>query len=673
MKIQIKQPVALHEKGEKKWNEDFILPAADKVNQNSRLFIISDGEGGKDVAYEASKLVALSFEKYFKSYPHDGNPDKEYLEKALRTAEGALTAYKEANPDEKEVASTLALIYIGESQVTMAWVGNSFVFFYDSSKKQLFSPNYSENNSGRIRDDDHKADIHIKVIPLDDIGENDYFLLASDGISEQADVNTLQTLLASAPEASPEFLLNEISNLASGFTNDNYSLYLIKVQSVDIPAAVSENIEQGAPTLVNNGATKTETFLKEKVVHENSDNGKLIRNLLAGALILILGALLTIAVISSRKSPYKKAMQTAESYFEKGDYLMAIKHYDEAIVYAEDEQNANNAKSRRTQAELKLQYTGDEAYSDIPPPSELTLSAEQYIEEGNERMKVGNYLGALNSYLKAKSKNESAGLESPPIPQDSVAIAHMRIGNKYFDEGNHEQALLHYEQVRKLLESPEINGEIAELQPLQGKIHISYQKTGRETDETDSIPMQQADQTPPISTSRSIASRSAGSTDTGESKNTSSNTDSNPGSASRRVSGINSDRIDPASESEMRKALSNGKRLYSQAKDQNSDYLFQQSALQLEQASPILDGSGAYLLAYMYHIGKGVEEDSKKALRYAQQAALKDWPAGHYLYAHLLLLRKYPRDSITARQSLKKASEQNFLEAINRLEALGSL
>jgi len=128
--------------------------------------------------------------------------------------------------------------------------------------------------------------------------------------------------------------------------------------------------------------------------------------------------------------------------------------------------------------------------------------------------------------------------------------------------------------------------------------------------------------------------------------------------------------LSPEDESRMRKALSDGKRFYSQAKSQDSDYLYRQSAIQLEQATTVLDGSGAYLLAYLYHMGMGVDVDNAKALKFAQKSALKNWPAGHYLYAHLLLLRNNPRDTITARQSLNRAAELNYLDAFKRLEEL---
>ena len=72
MKIQITQPVALYEKGEKEWNEDFIFPLFNEATLDEKLYIICDGEGGKDAGYVASKLVALSFAKYFTSTPPEG-------------------------------------------------------------------------------------------------------------------------------------------------------------------------------------------------------------------------------------------------------------------------------------------------------------------------------------------------------------------------------------------------------------------------------------------------------------------------------------------------------------------------------------------------------------------------------------------------------------------------
>ncbi|MEL6652889.1 MAG: hypothetical protein AAFQ87_18970, partial [Bacteroidota bacterium] len=83
-----------------------------------------------------------------------------------------------------------------------------------------------------------------------------------------------------------------------------------------------------------------------------------------------------------------------------------------------------------------------------------------------------------------------------------------------------------------------------------------------------------------------------------------------------------------------------------------------------------LDGPGSYMLAYMFHMGLGVAKDEAKALQYAQKSALKNWPAGHFLYAHLLLARANPRDTLTAKASLERAASQNYPDAIYRLQQL---
>ena len=85
----------------------------------------------------------------------------------------------------------------------------------------------------------------------------------------------------------------------------------------------------------------------------------------------------------------------------------------------------------------------------------------------------------------------------------------------------------------------------------------------------------------------------------------------------------------------------------------------------------MLDGSGAYLLATIYHEGKGGVKDEEKALRYAQLAARKGWASGQYYYGHLLLLRQFPRDTITAVQSIRQAADKNYPAAGNRLLEFG--
>ncbi|MEZ4851591.1 MAG: tetratricopeptide repeat protein [Bacteroidia bacterium] len=139
--------------------------------------------------------------------------------------------------------------------------------------------------------------------------------------------------------------------------------------------------------------------------------------------------------------------------------------------------------------------------------------------------------------------------------------------------------------------------------------------------------------------------------------------------ATRRT-GLTQPTQSPEKAAELEKYLATGKRLFVKARSSESGYEYRTSADNLENAMPNLDGPGAYMLAFMYHSGLGVDKDETKALKYAQISALKGWAAGQYLYGHILLLRQYPRDSVTAIQSLTKAADQNYLDAINRLSEL---
>jgi hypothetical protein len=134
---------------------------------------------------------------------------------------------------------------------------------------------------------------------------------------------------------------------------------------------------------------------------------------------------------------------------------------------------------------------------------------------------------------------------------------------------------------------------------------------------------------------------------------------------------LNTRSLDESTKKDMLRRLTSGKNLFADARETNSAYQYRQSAENLENAAPMLDGAGAYMLSYMYHTGLAGKEDKAKALKYAQKSALQGWASGQFLYGHLLLERQYPRDTITARQSLRQAADQGFLDAVKRLQEIG--
>ncbi|MCB0835039.1 MAG: protein phosphatase 2C domain-containing protein [Bacteroidetes bacterium] len=679
MKISIKQPVALHEAGGKEVNEDFIFPLQGQANVEEKLFIIADGEGGPNAGEVASKLVALSFAKFFASTPPSGNINLDYLKKALSTSEQAISAYKEAHPESSEMATTLSLVHFGENQVTLAWVGNSYIFHYESVTKSLKS--YHGNNDILIRGSETPANLNMHAIPVDTIRPADYFFLATDGILEQVDQNTLETIFINDQNPEPKLLVNEIHNLSQSFTQDNYSCYLIQIKNVGSPTGGAATAGTINPNINEADDSEEDT---------DDDRGpKMLKNLVYGAFVLIILCLIAFAWwTATRPSLYDNLMARGDQNLEMKKYRLAISQFDSAFVATDDQQKKEIANKRKTETIARR----DQSFDEDEPIELLIETAEFYYEKGNDYYDRGNFRDAIRNYRRAERVKERDGDKLPEIPQDRIATAYIHLGDQMY-EGESQDCNLAvnlYNKAFKILESPEITladkeqfdraqtrkNECTELLSKAMEEKTEGEKTTlatenedpKKSESTTSPTENQIAQNTDNTNKREANTDNTTTTKTRSLNETKTETASQP-EATRRT-GLTQPTQSPEKAAELEKYLATGKRLFVKARSSESGYEYRTSADNLENAMPNLDGPGAYMLAFMYHSGLGVDKDETKALKYAQISALKGWAAGQYLYGHILLLRQYPRDSVTAIQSLTKAADQNYLDAINRLSEL---
>jgi protein phosphatase len=654
MKIKIKQPVALHETGKRALNEDFIFPLHNQANPEERLFVVCDGEGGANVGEVAAKLVALSFAKYFASRPPQEVVDQAYLDAALHTAEEALSAYKDAHPDSKGMATTLALLHLGDEQVSLAWVGNSHLYYFDQKAQQLQSPSLEKGNPQALITGSNKPQsIQVRTIPLEAIHAGDYFFLATDGISDQVDRSSLEGLLKGGGESTLPKLIEEVRNLSQGFTEDNYSGYLLQVAGVQAVNA-SGAVLAGDDAQAHRGGGTVNT---DQGPEPESSPGAVWRNLAIGGIVLLLLAAV-IVMWPSGGNEYRDLMAEGDASMEEGDYGRAATLYDNALNhYADNEQEMDNAAAKRRGAMERSQQASSSRGMSLPD------AAEAYIDRGKEFFENKAYVEALLEWEKAEQKiNETGGVDTL-LPRVMMTQAYLYAGNTELDKQNFQQAETYYQQAVALLDHPAL-----------AKFDPTLAQMARERLQTATA--NAASQPKPLADKQGSASRRmapAQSPEKTSSPDPAANTQATGGANARVAparSAMDAPQMSEAERAERNKQLSTGKRLYTQAKEQESAYLYQSSAKALEAAGPLLDGSGAYLLAYMYHSGLGVTADKAKALRYAQLSARRNWPSGQYYYGFLLLQRQNPRDTVSALQSLESAANNNYLKAIKLLQEL---
>ncbi|MGB1207108.1 MAG: PP2C family protein-serine/threonine phosphatase [Chitinophagales bacterium] len=252
MAISIQHPVFLHEKGRRRNNEDSILPIDDSATSQDRLFIVCDGVGGANKGEIASRMVCDIFQVYFNESPTDF-VDAKYLNDGLKFVEQKLTEHIEEHPECRGMATTLTVVYFDDknNRVVVGWCGDSRIYQIRNGKIKFISEDHSLVNElvkrGEITAEEalvhpqrnvilraisgQKSPTKIDVVELTDIQKNDYFLLCSDGILESIDNRVLLTLLKDE-KCDIAQVNQQIKELCAQYSNDNFSMYLLKVSKV---------------------------------------------------------------------------------------------------------------------------------------------------------------------------------------------------------------------------------------------------------------------------------------------------------------------------------------------------------------------------------------------------------------------------------------------------------
>lgn len=700
MKFAIKQPQFLYESGQKSDNEDFIYPIEGKANTDSRLFIISDGDRGKsknktDNGGTASQLIAMGIATQFSNMLKEGDADQTLLEKAVRHAQDSLTKYLVRHPESEGISASFAMVHFGETKVTLAWLGDSRVYHFNKNLKVVSSSDQweadmeSPSPNARLTGHNTTFQVRSRYYTYEDLHEGDYFFIASSGMDQEVHVSSLKSVFTSTMTNDPDQVMAEISNLiVGGLAQENYSSYLIPIaNTIKEPETVksggfSGSAEEKKPEPTPIGGIPADPAGKKL--------GWILGSIFAAAVIL----LLAFAYLETQDKPFQRLMTNGDVHLEAGknantnidfqgaseEFDMARAAYDSAATLASTESERLLVIARQNDLEtfLKPAPAMYLEFVDIPL-EELTQTPAQYIKDGHAFIDASNYQAAIQAFRNAERKLQATPDSDVEFPEEAVAQCYAAVANSIFATADRDcQQILSYYQSAFDYYSPANDSEHPEwykdAQINAGSCEATIAAAKRDSTEST---QQNARSLPPVSATKAIASATKEPVTSGSSASrrvapavTPTTTTSSSGSA-QRVRGTSDATVSAAQLAQMKRLLSEGKRQYVEAKSQNSTYLYAASADKLARSGQALDGAGAYLLAYMYHSGLGVQITPDKALEYAQLAARKNWPAGEYLYGHLLLERENKRDTITAISSLKMSANQFYNDAIKRLDDLG--
>ncbi|MDR3137583.1 MAG: protein phosphatase 2C domain-containing protein [Tannerellaceae bacterium] len=249
------KPCAFSDPGRRLNNEDAIYPQPETLAHRQRLFIVCDGVGGSQKGEVASALACESIQSFFAAFL-DGNPTPDFVQKAIHYAQTRFDEYIALHPQAHDMATTLTLIYVGDSYVLTAFIGDSRIYQFRNGAILFRTQDHSLVNSyvnlgiispqearshprknvilKALQASPHPVDAEINI--LYDVKQGDSFFLCSDGVLEALTDESLSQLFS---ENRPvDAIKDDLVELCSLRSHDNYSFYIVPIPHLPDPASL---------------------------------------------------------------------------------------------------------------------------------------------------------------------------------------------------------------------------------------------------------------------------------------------------------------------------------------------------------------------------------------------------------------------------------------------------
>lgn len=246
MRIELYQPLYIHELGGRQNQEDSLWPRNGETSEG--LYIVCDGMGGHEKGEVASQTISEALGEWFHTYvTHPFT--KEQMVDAMSYA------YKELDKKDSgemgKMGTTLTLLYIDNGGVIAAHIGDSRIYHIRPSEGILYQSRdhslvFDLYQSGEISyaemathpkkniitravipGEDNRA--RADIVQITNVEPGDYFYLCSDGMLETMSNEKLFDIISAtvSDEEKREHLLLSTANNA-----DNHTAWLLHVKSV---------------------------------------------------------------------------------------------------------------------------------------------------------------------------------------------------------------------------------------------------------------------------------------------------------------------------------------------------------------------------------------------------------------------------------------------------------
>lgn len=240
----------LNEQGKRRNNEDRIYPLKGNATSGDNLFIVCDGVGGESKGEVASEIVCASICQYIKNQELPIADYKETVEKAIKFANKKLAEHASRDTTAKRMSTTLSLIYFNERSIITAWCGDTRIHHIRDGKVIWKSDDHSLVHelvkTGEISEAEARNHPKRNIITrslnalninnavefheVEDVKDDDFFLLCTDGFLEQIDESIIHSVLNDDAETNKA---RRFLDLCEAKTKDNFSMYLVKVHNTE--------------------------------------------------------------------------------------------------------------------------------------------------------------------------------------------------------------------------------------------------------------------------------------------------------------------------------------------------------------------------------------------------------------------------------------------------------
>ncbi|HEY9000840.1 MAG TPA: protein phosphatase 2C domain-containing protein [Mucilaginibacter sp.] len=265
--ISIEQITCLNEIGQRPQLEDSIYPAPGKATISDKLFMVCDGVGGENMGEEASRIACEGFAAFFEqNTPVRGALTDTYIRAAQSYVLQQMRNYAVEHPEAQKMSTTLTLAYLNGNNVSVAWCGDSRIYHLRKGEVIWRSADHSLVGNlvrhGEITEEE--ARIHpqrniitralsaagepseIEMHIIRNVQDGDYLMLCTDGVLEQITDKRLRQITLSHVNNKRSLFMEYCSDV----TKDNFSLYLLKLNSDNSGGAVTGGKKMMLPVLL---------------------------------------------------------------------------------------------------------------------------------------------------------------------------------------------------------------------------------------------------------------------------------------------------------------------------------------------------------------------------------------------------------------------------------------